>query len=30
MLVSTTPSIEGKSIQTYHGIVMGAPLEQDT
>ena len=24
MLVSTTPSIEGKRIQTYHGIVTGS------
>ncbi|MDB4120670.1 YbjQ family protein [Gammaproteobacteria bacterium] len=26
MLVSTTPSIEGKSIQTYHGIVTGSTV----
>ena len=29
MLVSTTPSIEGKSIQTYHGMLLEAPLELD-
>ena len=26
MLVSTTPSIEGKSIQAYHGIVIGSTV----
>ena len=26
MLVSTTPSIEGKSTQTYHGIVTGSTV----
>ena len=26
MLVSTTPSIEGKSIQNYHGIVTGSTV----
>ena len=26
MLVSTTPSIEGKRIQTYHGIVTGSTV----
>ena len=26
MLVSTTPSIEGKSIQTYYGIVTGSTV----
>ncbi|MDB4028894.1 YbjQ family protein [Gammaproteobacteria bacterium] len=26
MLVSTTPSIKGKSIQTYHGIVTGSTV----
>ena len=26
MLVSTTPSIEGKSIQAYHGIVTGSTV----
>jgi len=26
MLVSTTPSIEGKNIQTYHGIVTGSTV----
>ncbi len=26
MLVLTTPSIEGKSIQTYHGIVTGSTV----
>ena len=26
MLVSTTPSIDGKSIQTYHGIVTGSTV----
>jgi uncharacterized protein YbjQ (UPF0145 family) len=26
MLVLTTPSIEGKSIKTYHGIVTGSTV----
>lgn len=26
MIVTTTPSVEGKSIQTYHGIVVGEAI----
>ncbi len=26
MIVTTTPSIEGKSIQTYHGVVVGEAI----